>query len=197
MEILETLFSSRPRVEVLRTFLFQPQSVMTASDIADQTGVAASTARTHARDLSEIAFLKETTQEDEETGQEAVGWRLNKSSELRDPLHKIVLLHQDITPEDIAGRLQKTGDISLLILSGIFAGAEERPVDVLIAGENIDTTKLRRSLTWIEKSFGAELRYTALTKNEFNYRHNLYDKLVRDVLDYPHQVLIDDIGVTS
>lgn len=177
--------------------MFQPQSIMTASEIANQTGVAASTARTHARDLSAIAFLKETTREDEETGQEATGWRLNKSSKLRDPLHKIILLHQDITPSDIAGRLQKVGNVSLLVLSGIFTGAEDRPVDILMAGENIDTTKLRRALTRIEKSFGAELRYTALTENEFDYRHNLYDKLVRDVFDYPHHVLIDELGATS
>lgn len=195
MEILETLFSSQPRVQILRTFLFQPQAKLSARDIAKHAGVAASTARSHAQDLAEIELLNEIEAENGNSTP-AISWQLNSDSKLREPLHEIVLMHQEITPADISKRLQKVGDVSLLILSGIFSGTDNRPVDVLIAGDDIDASKLSRSLTRIEKSFGTELRYTHFSKDEFNYRYNVYDRLIRDVLDYPHHVLVDQMNVT-
>lgn len=197
METLETLFSSAARVRILRTFLFQPQKTFSASDIAERTDVASTTARSHADDLTAIDLLEEVADKDYTSGQSVVAWKLNRNSSLRRPLHEIMLKHQGITPEDIKKRLERVGDISLLILSGIFSGTDDRPIDVLIAGSDIDTTKLSRSLTRIEKTFGTELRYTHLSKEEFDYRHNAYDRLIRDVLDYPHHVLIDEKNVTN
>jgi hypothetical protein len=196
METLETLFSSAARVRILRTFLFQPQKKFSASDIAERTDVASTTARAHAQDLTAIDLLIEVEDKDYTNGQSITAWKLSRNSSLRRPLHDIVLQHQDITPEDIKKRLERVGDVSLLILSGIFSGIDDRPIDVLISGSGIDTTKLARSLSRIEKSFGTELRYTHLTKEEFDYRHNAYDRLIRDVLDYPHHVLIDDLNVS-
>lgn len=197
MDILETLFSSGARVRILRTFLFQPQKTFSASDIADRTDVASTTARSHAEDLTAIGLLIEVEDKDYTNGQSVTAWKLNCESTLRRPLHEIVLKHQDITPEDIKTRLERVGSISLLVLSGIFSGTDDRPIDVLIVGTNLDSTKLARSLSRIEKTFGTELRYTHLSKEEFDYRHNAYDRLIRDVLDYPHHVLIDEKNVTT
>lgn len=197
METLETLFSSAARVRILRTFLFQPGNVFSASDIADRTDVAATTARAHAQDLTAIDLLEEVQQTDHTNGQQVVAWKLNRNSSLRRSLHEIVLQHQDITPEDIKKRLERVGDVSLLVLSGIFSGTDDRPIDVLIAGDGIDSTKLSRSLSRIEKSFGTELRYTHLTDEEFGYRYDAYDRLIRDVLDFPHHVLVDEKNVTG
>ncbi|MEX2514622.1 MAG: hypothetical protein WD335_00640 [Candidatus Paceibacterota bacterium] len=197
MDILETLFSSAARVRILRTFLFQPRKTFSASDIAERTDVASTTARAHAQDLAAIKLLHEVEAKDYTNGQSVTAWKLNRNSSLRRPLHEIVLKHQDITPDDIKKRLERLGDISLLVLSGIFSGTDDRPIDVLIAGSGIDTAKLARSLSRIEKSFGTELRYTHLSKEEFDYRRNAYDRLIRDVLDYPHHVLIDEKNVTT
>jgi DNA-binding MarR family transcriptional regulator len=195
METLETLFSSKARVAILRSFLFQPTARLSASAIAKETGVTTSTVRSHTSDLVAIDFLKET-EAAEEAGRSVIAWQLNQDSKLREPLHRIILQHQRVTPEDIAERLKKVGSIKLLVLSGIFSGSDNRPLDVLVAGENIDSAKLSRSLTRIEKSFGTELRYAQLSEDEFTYRHNVYDRLIRDVLDYPHLVLIDELNVT-
>jgi hypothetical protein len=197
METLETLFSSAARVRILRTFLFQPQKTFSASDIADRTDVASTTARSHAEDLTAIDLLQEVEIKYYTNGQSVAGWQLNLNSNLRRPLHEIILRNQDITPEDIKNRLERVGDLSLLVLSGIFSGTDDRPVDVLIVGTDVDSTKLSRSLTRIEKTFGTELSYTHLTREEFDYRHNAYDRLIRDVLDYPHHVLIDEKNITG
>ncbi|MEX2368772.1 MAG: helix-turn-helix domain-containing protein [Candidatus Paceibacterota bacterium] len=191
MDILETLFSSGPRVRILRAFLFQPEIKLSASEIAERADVTHGTAKNHADVLTKIDFLKKVKHEGSDC------WQLNNDSKLRDPLHRIILMHQKVTPDDIADRLRKVGDVSLLILSGIFTGARNRPIDVLIVGKNIDKAKLSRALAQIEKNYGTELCYTHLPEDEFSYRFNVYDRLIRDVLDYPHQILINDLKISA
>jgi len=191
MDILETLFSSGPRVRILRAFLFQPETKLTVSQIAERADVTGGTARSHAEVLHKINLLKKVKMDGDDA------WQLDTDSKLRKPLHQIILMHQKVTPEDIAERLRKVGDVSLLILSGVFTGAQNRPIDVLVSGRNVDKSKLSRALTNIEKNYGTELRYTYLPEDEFNFRFNVYDRLIRDVLDYPHQILINDLNITA
>ncbi len=194
MEELETLFSSRPRVQVLRSFLFQPEQSLSARDLSNQTGVAPSTARKHARELASIDFLEEDTAIAEDDGQKRSVWQLNKASPMRAPLHELVLMYQETDLEDVKDQLTGVGDISLLIVSGVLTGADSAPVDVLVVGEGIDKRQLDRALTRIEKSLGTELRFTKFSEEEFRYRQNVYDKLIQDVQADEHKVLVDTIN---
>ena len=47
----------------------------------------------------------------------------------------------------------------------------------------------------MESEIGKELRYAFFDTQEFKYRMSIYDKLVRDILDYPHTVLVDKMGI--
>jgi hypothetical protein len=42
----------------------------------------------------------------------------------------------------------------------------------------------------MEAEIGGELSYAVFETKEFLYRLNMYDKLVRDILDYPHEVVV-------
>lgn len=195
MDELETLFSSRPRVKVLRTFLFQPDRVFSGPEIAQQTGVAPSTARTHARDLSRIDFLEQVDSTSGSNGKAQVAWHLNKNSKMRKPLHELILLHQDTDLYDIQDQLSQVGNLSLLLATGVLVGVDDQPLDILIVGDNIDDRQLQRSLSRIESALGTELRYSQFSPEEFEYRLNIYDKLIQDVLEKPHTKLVDEIGV--
>ena len=46
----------------------------------------------------------------------------------------------------------------------------------------------------IEAELGKELTYAYFETQDYQYRLSMYDKLIRDVLDYPHQVLLDKIS---
>jgi hypothetical protein len=47
----------------------------------------------------------------------------------------------------------------------------------------------------MEAEIGKELRYAYFSTDEFRYRLSMYDKLIRDILDYPHRVLLDKLGI--
>jgi len=39
------------------------------------------------------------------------------------------------------------------------------------------------------------VRYAAFPSDEFQYRLDVYDKLIRDVFDYPHRIIVDRIDI--
>src|SRR3989344_3768467 len=50
---------------------------------------------------------------------------------------------------------------------------------------------LRAAVYAIEAELGRELRYASFTTDDFNYRLGIYDRLIRDIFDYPHQAILD------
>ena len=56
-------------------------------------------------------------------------------------------------------------------------------------------SKLKAVIRDLEAMMGIELRYAAFSTNDFMYRMSIYDRLLRDVLDYPHQIIVDKLAV--
>jgi len=68
---------------------------------------------------------------------------------------------------------------------------------LLIVGEGVDKDKLGNALARIESAMGTELRYTLFDEEEFQYRYNVYDKLIQSVFENDHEVLVDTLDVTK
>ena len=94
-------------------------------------------------------------------------------------------------------RFKNGGRIKLVLVAGIFTqenGGENR-VDILIVGENLKRNRIERALRDMESEVGKELSYAIFETKEFKYRMEVYDKFVRDIMDYPHRILLDKIGI--
>ena len=90
--------------------------------------------------------------------------------------------------------LRKAGTLRVVALSGMFTGAVETKVDLLVVGDKLDEKPLANAVHSLEAELGQELRYAYFTTEEFKYRVGVYDRLVRDVFDYPHRTILDRIG---
>ena len=77
-----------------------------------------------------------------------------------------------------------------MIVSGVFIKNEDSRVDLLIVGDKMKRGKIEEGIRKLEAEIGAELVYAIFETKEFLYRLNMYDKLVRDIIDYPHEVLL-------
>ncbi len=84
-----------------------------------------------------------------------------------------------------------------MILSGLFTGAIESKVDIMVVGDKLDEKKLAAAVHHLEAELGRELRYASFSTEEFKYRRGVYDRLIRDVFDYPNRMVLDRLGVTS
>jgi len=125
------------------------------------------------------------------------GWTLNNSfiylSQLRTMLVDSVLLKSN----DIVKRLGRGGNLKLVVLAGIFIQNWDSRVDLLVVGEKLKKGSLERMMRSMESEIGRELHYSILDTHDFQYRMSVGDKLIRDIFDYPHETILNKLGVEA
>jgi hypothetical protein len=75
-------------------------------------------------------------------------------------------------------------------VSGIFIQNSESRLDLLLVGDNLKKSFIQKTVNVLESELGKELSYAVFESADFKYRMSMYDKLLRDVFDYPHQPLM-------
>jgi len=120
---------------------------------------------------------------------------LDASFQLLHELRDLILTVAPLSKQELANRLRHVGRVKLAVLSGIFLKRNDSRIDMLIVGDNLKKGQLDLTLRSIESEVGKELSYAILETSDFKYRMGMNDKFVRDVFDYPHEVIIDKIGL--
>ncbi len=189
-DALSKLFGSTARVKLLRLFLFNPNQIFTTTDILVRTRIAQ---RDATRELALLRKLDVISRVGRGT---TPHYMLNGDFYYLIALQSL-LLNAPERVEEIYERIRKAGLLKLVVVAGVFVGDRDGRVDLLVVGDRVDEVKLRHSIKLFEAEVGKELRYTLLTTQEFSYRLNMNDHLVRDVFDYPHRIMFDrlDIGL--
>lgn len=183
------LFGSHSRLKLLRLFLFNPSSTFTTAEAAARSRVDAGATRRELNNLQQAGLLRRAR------GKQ-IRFALNDKFPYLQAL-KNLLLNTERRGESIPERLRAAGSVKLILLTGVFVGDVEGSFDMLIAGDRIRESVLRERIKGLEAELGRELRYALLSTADFLYRLNMNDKLVRDVMDYPHRIVYDrlDIGL--
>ncbi len=205
MEILEKLFGTEARVKILRLFLFNTEQAFGAEDIASRAKVTPKEFKEHIAVFEKIGLVKrkQVTQEvSKKKGKKisikklrVTGWYLDASFPYLLALKNLLITVSMKTHEDIAKHFGPVGKIRAVIVSGIFIQDWESRVDLLIVADNLKPASLEKSIKSLEAEIGKEIRYAAFETPDFQYRLGVYDKLIRDILDFPHVKVVDKIGI--
>jgi len=223
MDILTKLFGSPARVKILRLFLLNPGDIFENADVVKKSKVTAPITRKELTMLSKIGFIRKrsffkeiypngkagrvpakTKNLTRRSGTKAVskpkkkrvsGWQLNAEFTLLNPIHNLLINTEPLGNKEITGRLKKCGNVKLVIISGVFIQNPDSRVDMLIVGDKLRKGAIENTLRVIESEVGKDISYTSLETPEFKYRLSVYDKFIRDILDYPHVKILDKIGL--
>jgi hypothetical protein len=169
----------------MRLFIFNPESTYTLDTITKRTLEKRSNVVKELRILSKAGLLRRKKK----------GYALDKTYPHLEALEHFLVDASPILPKDIAKKLSRAGSIKLLLISGIFIHDEEGRVDLLVVGDKIKKPMLHSAISNLESQLGKELKYSYFETADFNYRLRMYDKLIRDILDYPHQKILNKLGI--
>ena len=197
MDILEKLFGSVGKVKIIKLFLLNPEMTYDAFQVAERTKVSVSNARREISNLEKAGFVKTKSYIKEVKRQKnrsivvfrkrADGWTLDPKFPYREAIESFLSNINPFKHKDIVEKISRAGKIQLLIISGIFIKYGEARVDLLVVGDNIKQGLLDNIVRTIESEIGKEIRYAVFETAEFKYRNSMFDKLIRDILDYPHE----------
>lgn len=205
MEILGKLFGSPEKVKIMRLFLFNPDKAFDLEDAMLKTKSGAKEARKEISGLEKIKLIKkriffkdikkESGKKSELMKKKTTGWILNQDFHYLAELQGLLINAQLIRHGEILRRLSSVGKLKVLIVSGVFIQDLDSRVDLLIVGDNLKKFALDNAIKTIESEIGREINYTAFETPDFLYRLGVCDKLIRDILDYNHEKVLDRIGI--
>jgi len=191
MDPLAKLFGSAARLKLMRLFLFNDDMTFLASDAAFRARITKDAARKELTILTSAGIIRK------KTGKAPLGYMADTRFKHYEALKVFLRTTTDVSDSAIVTSFKKAGTLRLVVLSGLFTGALESKVDVLIVGDRMEEKPLATAIHALEAELGRELRYACFSSDQFKYRIGVYDRLLRDIFDYPNRVIIDKIGLAA
>lgn len=188
MDPLAKLFGSPVRVKLLRLFLFNADQTYSAAEAASRTRLSKPAVKKEIANLVAAKILRKKG-----SGAKAA-FMADTRFKHYEALQGFLRATTGLSDSDILGNLKKAGTLRLVVLTGLFTGAVEPKIDLLVVGDRLDDRSLGTLVHILEAELGRELRYACFSTEEYKYRTGVYDRLIRDVLDYPNRTILDRIS---
>lgn len=206
MENLGKLFGSAAKVKIIRLFLLNQEHGFEVSDIADRSRLPAAAVRKELATLAAAGFVKKGSFIKEWTAKQnkkevlkkkrVQGWFFRKEFKYKEALRDLVLDTEFVDLGDLAKKFKRLGKMKLVLAAGVFIKDPESRLDLLIVGDELRRQPIDTLIRMLEAEIGKELAYAVFDTPDFLYRANMYDKLVRDVVDAPYEKVID-VGILN
>lgn len=202
MELLARLLGGNERVKIMRFFLYHDDLIVSGATVADKTKSKGAIARKELNALTAIGFIERKKGKTYVIGRggkatskmkEVIGYKLNPFFPHNQALKDLLFDFELLDKRELANRFKPAGRIKLFVVSGVFLGLENSRVDVLFVGEAIKRPKAEKVFEALSAELGRDVVYSIMDVEEFMYRFKMYDKFVRDIVDMPHEKVIDKL----
>ena len=185
--MLENLLNTKPKKKVLSAFFAFPKRSFSIQELRETADVSTRAASEIVREMVRADVLSVAAKNRHRFFR--INPRFGMYHELSDFLQGEANHKDDL----VSKALKKIPNAKLVILSGIFSFQPGAPVDLLIVGDNIGRVRLQSILKDIEKLADTEIVYTVMPVAEYEYRRMMNDRFVRDILDYPHVQVLNNL----
>lgn len=210
--MLEKLFESVPRARLLRLFLRNIDIYFALPEIVTRSRLRRFEAQKELTKLLGLGLIKKRTAQIREgvvkksrsskkpnkitfKTKTAKVYYANPNFPVLKELQELIVKSSVASRKKLFDRIKKLGTMKLVTLSGVFLNNDRARTDLLIVGDGIKKGRLEKFLAEVESELGRSLRYTVMDTSEFKYRLDMYDRFLRDILEYPHEKLINRVHI--
>jgi predicted transcriptional regulator len=196
--MVEQLFGSKTRVKLLQLFFSNPNRAFYVREITRKVDEQINSVRRELANLLSIGIINS------ESNNNRLYYEVNQVYDYYKPLSLIFGSKQNVTKRvtdddqelisdvdhPLAKRFRSLGRVELALLTGKFTRDETSGIDVLIVGD-INQTKLSGFVSELEKEENKELRYTSMPLSNYQYRLQINDRFINNVLASKKQIIIN------
>ncbi|MBI2639738.1 MAG: hypothetical protein HYW90_02490 [Candidatus Sungbacteria bacterium] len=211
-KVLEQLFESRSKISALKLFLMNPGAEFSIEKAVASAQINKQRFQKEIKKLLKIGLVgtriaKQTIELPRKTrrGKKTVKPKLktvrervffaNKEFVLYPELKNLVSRAAPSVGGGLTERIRSLGDIKVALLSGVFIKSDSSLADIMLVGDKLKKDRINSFLKKLRADTGKELNYSVMTTPEFRYRLDMNDRFVRDVLDSPHEKIINKLGI--
>jgi hypothetical protein len=164
---------------------------LTAVEIIEKNKMEAKTSREEAKKV--LAQLVNAKFLYSRTINKQKAYFLNSKYSFYDEL-KWLVVKSNIYPQcEQLNRVKNLGDVKLALVSGIFINNKKSKTDLLLVVDNLSRAKLGHLIKELEAEMGREINYSLMNLEEFKYRLKMFDKFVLEILEQPHEVIVNEV----
>ncbi len=189
--MIEQLFGSKTRVKLLQLFFSNPNRSFYVREITRKIDEQINSVRRELANLLSIGIISS------DTTNNRLYYEVNQKYEHYPALAAIfggatlTTAPETTIAKDTEGKtLKALGNVELAIYTGQFTRDETSGIDFLLVGD-VNQTKLAKFVTDLEVKEGKEIRYTVMSPTEFQYRQQVKDRFLSNVLNAKKQILLD------
>ncbi|MBI2007612.1 transcriptional regulator [Candidatus Saccharibacteria bacterium] len=212
--MIEQLFGSKTRVKLLQLFYTNPNRSFYVREITRKIDEQINSVRRELANLLSVGIIKS------DANNNRLYYEVNQAYEFYAPLAMIfggvemartpkktaktatgkakglpADRQADVAPEHpMAKAVRAVGKVDLALLTGQFTRDDRAGIDVLIVGD-INQSKADKFISELEKSENKELSYTTMPLSTYQYRLQIKDRFISDVLTAKKQVIINTQGL--
>jgi len=186
---LDALFDSPVRVRLLKLFLYNPDENFEQKEISRKINFKSVQVNKNLNSLTDIKFLIRKSLKGIKI------YKVNRDFEFYDELKELLAKASPASKDKMFNRIRSLGKVKLALLAGVFINSDTSRADLLIVGDNIKPAKFNNFIKDLEAEVGKEISYALMTTEEFHYRRGMYDRFIRDLLDFKHEKLIDKLKI--
>ncbi len=212
-DLLEKLFESGPKVRILRVCMRNPDTLFTLEDLANRSQLKQGVIKRELAKLIRIHVIEAGTTRISKEIKRKIGkgrkakikitikskrvkvYFANKQFALFTELQNLITKSSITSKKEITNKIRTLGNVKLALVSGVFTNNENARTDLLIVGDKIKPGKINSLLSKIESDIGKSIHYTLMDTSEFKYRLDMYDRFLRDILEFPHEKLINKVNI--
>lgn len=187
----------------MRFFLHHEDQLFAAADVVEKTKSKSVSAKKELTALAAMGFIERkrakmvvTSSDKKKTSRvkEVNGYKLNTEFPHNEALKELLFDFQLVDKKELASRFKALGRVKLFIVAGIFINDPKSRLDILLIGEAIKKPKAEKIFEGISAEVGRDVVYSIMDVEEYEYRIKMYDKFIRDVIEMPHEKVIDKIS---
>lgn len=179
------------KVKLLKIFLRDKSQLFTAEDLAEKTHMSLSAIKAELRQAIKYHIVEE------HKDKKHISYSLSPIEEVL-ALEQVIFRLSESFFEALSQKIEKIGQVELCIVMGLFLQRPKDRLDLFLVANEINEKKFNTLIQDIESELAQEITYTVLSTKEFEYRKNMFDKFVSDVLEHKHSYrLIDKLTISS
>jgi len=193
--MVEQLFGSKTRVKLLQLFYSNPNRSFYVREITRQIDEQINSVRRELANLLSVGIISS------DNANNRLYYEVNQKYEHYDAFHSIfgggtmkrkkaVKAGEYALVEEPVDDLRSLGKVDLALLTGQFTRDETAGIDLLIVGD-VNNRALEKYIADMEAKESKEIRYAAMSTDNFRYRRQINDRFITKVMEAKKQVLTD------
>jgi len=180
------LFNSPTRLKLLKFFVYQPHTRISVKTASGTLGIPEARVTQELRALVRFGFLIKRTQG------KMPAFELNQSYSLADSLADFLEKATRVEDHLLTEIFRGTRGILRVVASGALLGEKRSSIDllVIVRKKGAFDHHVARAVKRAERLVALPLRYAVLEQREFEERLEARDRLLRDVFEFKHSLLL-------